>query len=205
MALYKEVSYLVEDLASSTNSISPARKDVLASISAYIAQQGKDGKYADLVYICTHNSRRSHFGQVWAQVMATHFDHKHVRAFSGGTEATAFHPNAIQALVSLGFKIQPLVPGHNAHYEVYYGLGISPVDAFSKKYNDSANPGAGFCAIMTCTEADGNCPFIPGAQLRVATPYEDPKAFDNTPKQDDAYLQRCRQIAAEIYYMFSLV
>lgn len=58
---------------------------------------------------------------------------------------------------------------------------------------------------MTCTEADGACPYIEGAQVRVATPYNDPKAFDGTPQQDAMYLERSKQIATECLYVFSQI
>ena len=58
---------------------------------------------------------------------------------------------------------------------------------------------------MTCTDADGNCPFIAGASIRVATPYIDPKKADNTPEQDATYDARSKQIATECLYVFSLV
>jgi hypothetical protein len=58
---------------------------------------------------------------------------------------------------------------------------------------------------MTCNDADENCPVIYGAELRISTPYEDPKKFDNTPEQDQKYKERCRQVASELLYIFSKV
>jgi arsenate reductase len=58
---------------------------------------------------------------------------------------------------------------------------------------------------MTCSDAEENCPFIPGVELRIGTTYEDPKAYDNTLQQDTQYDTRCRQIALETLYVFSLV
>jgi arsenate reductase len=57
---------------------------------------------------------------------------------------------------------------------------------------------------MTCTHADENCPFIPGA-TRISLPYEDPKAFDGTPEEEAIYAERCRQIARELLFAFSQV
>jgi len=53
--------------------------------------------------------------------------------------------------------------------------------AWSKKYNDTANPKKDFCAVMVCSEADKSCPSVDGAELRVGMPYDDPKYFDGTP------------------------
>jgi hypothetical protein len=41
--------------------------------------------------------------------------------------------------------------------------------------------------------------------LRIGTTYEDPKAFDNSPEQDEKYSERCSQVAREILYVFSLI
>jgi arsenate reductase len=80
-----------------------------------------------------------------------------------------------------------------------------PLLCFSKTYLDASIPKDGLCAIMTCTEADGNCPFIPGTELRIFIPYADPKAFDGTPQQEEKYLERCKQIATECLYVFSMI
>jgi arsenate reductase len=56
---------------------------------------------------------------------------------------------------------------------------------------------------MTCSEAEQNCPFVPGAELRVSTTYEDPKIFDGTKEQDEKYIERSLQIARENLYIFS--
>ena len=44
-----------------------------------------------------------------------------------------------------------------------------------------------------------------GAAERIAITYEDPKAFDGTDREAEAYDERCRQIAREMLYVFSLV
>ena len=72
-------------------------------------------------------------------------------------------------------------------------------------YDDPKNPQKEFAAIMTCSDAEENCPFIPGVELRIGTTYDDPKAFDNTPLQDTKYDERCKQIALETLYVFSKV
>jgi hypothetical protein len=56
---------------------------------------------------------------------------------------------------------------------------------------------------MTCTSADESCPVVLGAAKRVATPYDDPKAFDGTADEAKMYDERCKQIATETFYVFS--
>ena len=58
---------------------------------------------------------------------------------------------------------------------------------------------------MTCGDADENCPFIPGCDLRIGTTYFDPKSFDNSILQNEKYTERSNQIAMECLYVFSLI
>jgi hypothetical protein len=88
---------------------------------------------------------------------------------------------------------------------VFHDDKESPSVCFSKTYDAATNPQKEFAAIITCSDAEENCPFIPGVELRIATTYDDPKAFDNTPQQDAKYDERCKQIALETLYAFSLV
>lgn len=194
-----------DELKGEFNSISNERKLLLEKISNYIKAKNAQNKPVNLVYICTHNSRRSHFGQVWAHVAADYFNLKNVYSFSGGTEATAFNINAIRALQRVGFIVKALSEDYNTLYHVIHDENLSPIICFSKVYNHEANPTKEFAAIMTCSDAEENCPFIPAVELRIATTYDDPKAFDHTPEQDSKYDERCRQIALETLFIFSLV
>ena len=187
------------------NLISPERRILLEKISNYISAKKAENKSVNLVYICTHNSRRSHLGQIWANVAADFFGIKNVFSFSGGTEATAFNPNAIAAIERVGFTVRKTTEGKNPIYETHHSENYKPSICFSKVSNDKANPFTNFTAILTCSDAEENCPFIPGAELRIGTTYDDPKAFDNTPQQSEKYDERCRQIARETLYVFSKV
>lgn len=200
-----QVKNLCDDLLKQFNSISPERKILLEKIANYISTKRKENKQVNLVYICSHNSRRSHFGQIWAQTAAAYFNIKNVNTFSGGTEVTAFNPNAIKALENVGFAIKKLNEDPNPVYEVAHDLNSKPGIYFSKVYDDQANPKKEFAAIMVCGEADTNCPFVPGVEFRIVTTYEDPKDFDNTPLQDEKYNERFNQIGIETLYVFSNV
>lgn len=181
------------------------RKKLLISLADYILQKSQQNKTVNLLYICTHNSRRSQFAQVWSHVAADFFHVSRVNSYSGGTEVTAFHPNAIDALKRIGFLIEQYSDEVNPFYHVFFDERKKPVHCFSKLFSDSQHPQSEFAAIMTCGEAEQNCPFIPGAEFRIGLTYEDPKAFDKTPQQNVFYDTRCRQIALELFYIFSLV
>jgi hypothetical protein len=66
-------------------------------------------------------------------------------------------------------------------------------------------PQQNFAAVMTCSHADASCPLVMGASVRVAIPYEDPKAADGTPEETALYDARSKQIATEMLFLFSRV
>lgn len=203
--MYQKIKTHCDELISKFETLSEERKSLLSTISKYIQSKQEYNQPINLVYICTHNSRRSHLGQIWAKVASDYYQIKNVNAYSGGTEATAFNINAINALQRVGFNIQKMTDSENPFYHVYHNDSNEPSVCFSKVYDNTQNPCSEFAAIMTCSDAEENCPFIPGVELRISTTYDDPKEFDNTPLQDDKYDERCRQIALETLYAFSKV
>jgi protein-tyrosine phosphatase/arsenate reductase len=203
--MYPKIKDYILEVEQDFMLIPSERKALLHNLSQYIIAKALDNKAIQLMYVCTHNSRRSHFGQVWAKTAAAYYQIKHVSTYSGGTEATAFNENAINALKRVGFHIVQEDQTGNPKYRVIYDDAEEPCFCFSKVYDDVVNPKEAFAAIMTCSDAEENCPFIPGVELRIATTYEDPKAFDHTDLQDAKYDERCRQIALETLYVFSSV
>jgi arsenate reductase (thioredoxin) len=187
------------------NQIPPGRKAVLNQLALFIQSQQQAGNAIILTFICTHNSRRSHIAQLWAQTAAYYYGIQDVSCFSGGTEATAFNVRAVKAMQDAGFDITKTKDGSNPIYEVRFADGQKPVVIFSKKFDDPSNPGKGFAAIMTCSHADENCPLVPGASARIALTYDDPKDFDGTPQEAEQYAQRVHEIGTEIFYAFSQV
>ena len=143
--------------------------------------------------------------QIWAQTAAYYFGIRQVKAFSGGTEATAFNPNAVEAMGHAGFRISSDGKMENPLYTVSYADDQPSMTIFSKRYDDASNPSDDFCAVMTCSDADENCPYIQGAVLRVPITYEDPKAFDHSEWKVKAYRERCFQIGVETFYLFRMV
>ena len=201
----KNIKSTCDLLVQQFNTISAERKSLLEKIANYISEKKENNLPIQLMYVCTHNSRRSHFGQIWAAVAAEYFKIDKVSTFSGGTEATAFNINAIHALKEIGFEIHTKDETLNPVYEVFFSNNDEPIICFSKVYHDEANPKTNFAAIMTCGDAEENCPFIPGVELRIATTYNDPKAFDGTEQQEEKYKERALQIAKETLYVFSKV
>ncbi|MEM6262318.1 MAG: protein-tyrosine-phosphatase [Bacteroidota bacterium] len=155
-----------------------------------------------LNFICTHNSRRSMFGQCWAQAIAAHMGIE-VDTYSGGSESTAFFPAAAAALQAGGFQVTKIQEGTNPVYAVKYAPDSQPLVCFSKTFDHFFNPTSGMIAVMVCLDADQNCPYIPAAAHRISLPYEDPKVSDDRPDQVAVYAERSLQIATELTYVFS--
>ena len=179
----------------------PARQEVLAPLATFLAQDLGQAGQAQLTFICTHNSRRSHFGQVWARVWAVALGLDQIATYSGGTEATACHPHTLRALAAAGLRIAPQSEGLNPHYHLHFSDHHAPIEAWSKVYTDPANPRQGFAAVMTCDSAYEACPVVLGAAARFPILYEDPKAFDGTPQETAAYAERCAQVATEMRWV----
>jgi arsenate reductase len=137
--------------------------------------------------------------------MAHYFNVKNVQCYSGGTESTALFPIVAQTLKNTGFQIETISEGKNPIYSIKYAENEPPIIGFSKKLDDNFNPKSEFAAVMTCSQADGGCPFIAGAEKRIPITFEDPKAFDNTPLQAEKYQDRSLQIATELFYVFSQI
>jgi protein-tyrosine-phosphatase len=197
-------SYLVARV-SEFNQIPAERKDDLKQVADYVRSKTAAGQPARLVFICTHNSRRSHMSQIWATDAASYYGVAGVECFSGGTEATAFNPRAIAALQRTGMRIEKSNEDKNARYLVYGAEGKQPLVCFSKKFSDAPNPKSDFCAVMTCSDAHDKCPMVEGASLRVAIHFADPKIADGTDQETARYDERCAQISREMLYLFSLV
>jgi arsenate reductase (thioredoxin) len=201
--IFSEIEHTIKNLKPET--ISDERKAILNPLVDFIQLKVSNRQDIRLNFICTHNSRRSHLSQVWSQVMAEYFNIKNVFCYSGGTEATALFPKVAETLKNQGFQIQTLSENNNPVYAIKYAENAHPIIGFSKNYEDSFNPKSEFTAIMTCSQADGGCPFIAGAEKRIPITFEDPKAFDNTPQQTEKYNERSLQIATELFYVFSQI
>lgn len=189
------------------DSISIKRKESLSNISAHIEQYIINNELFKGVIICTHNSRRSHFGQVWLAAAASFYGKDQwVKTYSGGTEATAVYPSVIKTFVQIGFNINyPSTEINNPHYNITWKKNMTPYSLFSKIYSDHENPGSHFAAIMVCNDADAACPIVQGAEQRFSLPYRDPKAFDTTEEEFDQYNNTSKIIAREMLFIMSQI
>lgn len=187
-------------LADEAQRLAPARLRVLRDLAAYVHGASSPAR---LLFLCTHNSRRSHFAQAWAACCATYAGlGDRIVSLSGGTQATAFNPRAVRALADAGFDIETEQSGDNPRYRLRYGSNGESLMMYSKRLDAPENRASPFAAVMTCSDADEACPVIPGAAVRIPLTYEDPKVADDTSEERQRYAQRCRQIATEMAWVF---
>lgn len=199
------MSFYVQDfikLALNQN-IPSSRKVLLTEIIDYIKSKIDNNQEINLNFICTHNSRRSQLSQVWAKVASVYYGIE-INSYSGGVEVTAFNERAIDSLVRSGFSVL-FENSINPKYEISYAENENSIIAFSKLFDDDFNKADYFAAIMTCSDADENCPYIPKAEKRIPLRYDDPKSYDDTPIESEKYDERSLQIASEIFYVFSQI
>jgi protein-tyrosine-phosphatase len=202
MNLYPELDRSIEMILS--QQIDPSHIESLDKIASYIRDKQEKKEKTEIIFICTHNSRRSHLAQIWTQTAAAHYDLKNISTFSGGTEATAFNFRTVASIERFGFKVEN-PGGENPKYKVSFSEGAEPMTCFSKKYSDTFNPQTSFLAVMVCDDADEACPVVQGAEARVSLPFVDPKKSDGTAEESATYDARSRQIALEMYYVMSKV
>ena len=196
---------LISELKTGSEQICSDRKTSLNNLAELIVKRLNLQGFAQITFICTHNSRRSHLAQILAQTAACYFGIARVTCFSGGTEATACNPRTVQALRRAGFSVVDSTGGSNPRYWVQFADGQRPLEAWSKVYDQDGNPSENFIAVMTCSHADQNCPLAPGAADRFSLTYVDPKSSDDSPSEAETYDQRLREIGSEMFYMMSVI
>lgn len=201
--IFPEIKSFVERLKFSK--IPRERSQLLRQVADYLLEKKQKGEEIHLNFICTHNSRRSQLSQVWAQTAAAYFRLENMQFHSGGTGVTAFHPNAVQALKDSGFRVERKNYPGNPIYKVSYSRQADPVQCFSKSYHEALPNSESFVAILTCSDAEENCPFIPEAEARFLIAYKDPREADGTSRQQQIYMERNKQIASEMFFLFSKI
>ena len=193
---------VISQITQELDQIPAERQEALKKVAHFIRSKVQAKEEPQLTFICTHNSRRSHLSQIWAQTAAAYYDVPGVKTFSGGTEATACNERTVACLKRAGFDITNSTPDQkNPVYLVRYSPAAEPIRAFSKVYSGEGNPTSDFVALMTCDSADKSCPVVMGSSLRVAIPYVDPKVSDGSDKEAATYDERCRQIAREMFFL----
>jgi len=197
-----DFSRKVQTLISQIDQIGQDRKAILEALANKIADQLQEHGFSKIIFVCTHNSRRSQLAQIWFWQAIRIFDLAAISSYSGGTEVAAFNHRMVEALRRFGFEIVAQDKSSNPRYALCApdakdkGLVL-----FSKTYSDDFNPQKDFIAVMVCGQADEGCPFVPGAYGRVSLPYDDPKAADDTKHESITYDAKVAEIGREMLYL----
>ena len=175
------------------------RAFVLNKIVNYTHKKIFENKIPKLNFICTHNSRRSQFCQFWATFFSKYYNVK-CEIFSGGTVQTKVNKSVISVIKDYGFNIN-FQDSSNPIYSIKI-KNLNLGNYFSKLYLDFENPKSEFAAIMTCSDAESNCPLIEGAEIKFSLQYEDPKKYDKTKIEKTGYKKTSEKIASEMNYLY---
>lgn len=185
--------------------ISEDRRNVLKPLIDYILERQLANETCRLNFICTHNARRSHMAQLWAAAAANYSEVDGMEYYSGGVEVTRFHPNSISAMRRAGFDLISDEEDSDNPIFLYQVDRGNMIELFSKRFDDDANPTSDFAAVMVCSDADTNCPYVPGAEKRISVTFDDPKVGDGTDRESEIYDERCKQIASEMLFVMQAV
>ena len=196
----KKVLGLINQFAQGEISIDSERKEALDELAVLIRQELEERGAVDIIVICTHNSRRSQLGEMWINTLAHFFNIDNLTSYSGGMEDTAFNYRMVNAVQHLGFDLAMVQDGDNPQY-IVKGIGKDDHIMFSKAYDHPVNPQSEYIALMVCDHADENCPIVHGMNHRIPLRYKDPKAFDDTELEEEAYQNKVREIGSEIFYL----
>jgi protein-tyrosine-phosphatase len=203
--LFSELQRYIQQRESEASFIPPLRRSSLSVVGERVFDGlGRTGA-ASLMFVCTHNARRSQLSQVWSCIAAHHFELAGVRAFSAGSSPTRVHPRILGALAQAGVEIQASTVDGRPVHEARFAPTADALHLFSKRYDDPSQPQTGFIAIVNCPSADEGCPVIPGSIHRLAILYADPGAADGTPDEERTYAKRCAEIARDMLFLFGQV
>lgn len=196
--------FLIERSAEATW-IPSERRTRLEALADYLRAAAGQDEDARLVFVCTHNSRRSQIAQAFAWALTVRSGKDALSVFSAGTEVTAVALPVDRALAVAGFRVERAQGDRNPVVSLRCAEDGPTLGLFSKPLVHASLPTADFCAVMTCSDADARCPVVLGATTRIALPYEDPKAHDGTAREAQAYAQCSQEIGRELAFAFARI
>lgn len=124
------------------------------------------GNKKRVLFICTHNSARSHIAE---GLMNSLLGYTH-EAYSAGTEPYKINPLAVRAMAEIGIDI-------SRHQS-------KSVEKFIKHEFDYV--------VTVCDHANEVCPFFPGGKNRIHQDFEDPAAFEGNEEDKMEVFRRVR-------------
>ena len=200
--LSPQLHQLLKQLGKEREHISGTRIAKLRRIADVISIGLREANPLTVVFVCTHNSRRSQLAELWFRTLSTVYGLEDITVASAGTEATAFNEKMIHALELAGFEFQ--ISG-NSNNPTYHQLtadhNITGPPMYSKTLEQAFTRPVHGVAIMVCDSAADVCPHVPNIRYRAELLYKDPKISDDTPEEAAVYDARVREIGREMLFL----
>lgn len=200
--LYPILFNYARDLYPAYKNIPFERKVILEEIANYIINIQQVDQAPKVLFIETDHSTRSVLAHVWAVTAAYYYGIKDIQIYSGGIASSAISTNAIIALEKAGFIVYKISRNSNPEYEIKYSYNVPAIFLKSIKYNEKSNPDINFGSIILGANADLNLPVVKGNNFRTSLYYLDPSAFEGTKEALDRYMEKSKEIATEMFYLF---
>ena len=158
-------------------------KNVILGLNKFLV------KCNTVVLLCTHNSRRSQYCEIWSKYFSSTYKNK-INFFSAGLVKTTVHKQIYRSLERVGIEVDK-----NSSVNIE-NITIAP---FSKTLSDINKKQ--FISIMTCSDSEKSCPVDPRSLINLQLFYDDPKRYDNTPEEAEEYDKTSFMIACEINFI----
>lgn len=125
-----------------------------------------------ILFLCTRNSCRSQMAEGWARVLRAEL----IEAYSAGIESQALDPRAAAVMLEAGVDISR---------QKSKTIGELPVADFD-------------FVITVCSDADRNCPVLPGKAQKIHRGFDDPPRLAMTARSEEVALGYYRRVRDEI-------
>jgi protein-tyrosine-phosphatase len=134
---------------------------------------------ARVLFLCTHNSARSQM----AEGILRHLGGDRVAAFSAGSEPAEVHPEAVQAMATIGIGISRQ---ESKHLDTFAGQSFDYI-------------------ITVCDRVREICPLLPNDPERIHWSLADPAAVENATARELAFQQTAQQLGTRIRHLLALI
>ena len=180
----KKINYFIDDIVKfkPSNKQKERLEKVINQINKLL------GSSRSIVFICTHNSRRSQFCEFWAKYFSNHYD-KNLNIYSAGVEKTEVYNGVFKALLRCGVK------------KLNNKLVIDKQSIRLESKTLEEIHLKSFISIINCSDAEKNCPIDFRSIANINLKYEDPKSFDGSSSEEDEYFNTSYLIARELNYI----
>jgi len=201
--LYPILNEYVKELYREFRDIPEERRFRLNEIVDYVQNQRMLNKNPQLLFISSNQASIGQMIQIWAETAAYYYGLTGIKTYSGGMNPQGISTSTIVSLERAGFIVyRSNIEGVDL-YKVKYSYNLRPIQIFPKKIDYRINPRADYMAIMVERSADINISRVRGTHDRLSLPYNDPLQYEDSAMEDGAYDHLCRQIALEMFYVFS--